>query len=185
VIRKRNVNKGRFKRIKSAILLPAQIDVTGGVSRVIFIVPRNDDTLIIGSIIQRQNWESNLTRDSPVVQLIWERCVKFLPGLQDADDVPDFPLAQGLRPFSHQNVRVSCEDRKRSKIVHNYGHGGSGWTLAIGCVAKTVVLASKLVGAWNPPATPPKDDEDGVVMYRSMDLEPRSMTGLEANESTY
>lgn len=42
----------------------------------------------------------------------------------------------GLRPFRAQ-VRVEREGR----IVHNYGHGGAGYTLAWGCALEVVELA--------------------------------------------
>lgn len=42
----------------------------------------------------------------------------------------------GLRP-GREKVRLELEtkriDDKMVKIVHNYGHGGSGVTLSIGC----------------------------------------------------
>ena len=34
----------------------------------------------------------------------------------------------GLRPF-RQQVRLE----KEGNIIHNYGHGGSGYTLSFGC----------------------------------------------------
>ncbi|KAF7587546.1 hypothetical protein BBP40_007057 [Aspergillus hancockii] len=133
--------RGAVKKIKrpagypadKAFLLPAQMNPDGSVSRTVFVVPRNDETLVIGSIIQRNNWQLNLRLDSPEVQAMWERATEFLPVLKDTD--PDSEsLAQGLRPFSHLNVRVSADSRvKPCRIVHNYGHGGSGWTLAVGC----------------------------------------------------
>ena len=52
VKRIKNRNKGKYSKIEDAVLMPAQLDPDcGGASRVVFIVPRNDDTLIVGSIM--------------------------------------------------------------------------------------------------------------------------------------
>lgn len=66
------------------------------------------------------------------------RCEAFLPDLKRARLDSDYPLAQGLRPFRGKNIRVERELRRSpnghiSRIVHSYGHGGSGWSLAFGC----------------------------------------------------
>jgi D-amino-acid oxidase len=37
-------------------------------------------------------------------------------------------------------VRVEREGR----VIHNYGHGGAGWTLAWGCAQDVVRLADEL-----------------------------------------
>jgi glycine/D-amino acid oxidase-like deaminating enzyme len=49
------------------------------------------------------------------------------------------------RPFRAQGPRMEVERRSGKTIVHNYGHGGSGWSLSWGC-AKAVlpwVLATR------------------------------------------
>ncbi|KAE8138219.1 hypothetical protein BDV38DRAFT_282226 [Aspergillus pseudotamarii] len=103
--------RGAVKKIKRsegypadhAFLLPAQMNHDGSVSKMVFIVPRNDDTLVIGSITQRNNWQLNLSLDSPEVKAIGERATEFLPVLKDAENETR-SLAQGWRPFSHLNV---------------------------------------------------------------------------------
>jgi D-amino-acid oxidase len=49
----------------------------------------------------------------------------------------------GLRPFRKSGVRVE-RDRLRDgrTVVHNYGHGGSGFTLSWGCAEEVVHLAT-------------------------------------------
>ncbi|KAE8350254.1 FAD dependent oxidoreductase [Aspergillus coremiiformis] len=145
--------RGAVKKIKrpagypadAAFLLPAQVNPDGSVGKTVFIVPRNDDTLVVGSITQRNNWELNLSLDSPEVKAMWERATEFLPVLKNADRDSQ-SLAQGLRPFSHLNVRVSPDSRANTcRIVHNYGHGGSGWTLAVGCARTCVRLVEELL----------------------------------------
>lgn len=38
----------------------------------------------------------------------------------------------GLRPYRPAGFRVEAEQLGPTRLVHNYGHGGSGWTLAWG-----------------------------------------------------
>jgi D-amino-acid oxidase len=48
----------------------------------------------------------------------------------------------GLRPFRKSGVRLE-RDRSRDgrTVIHNYGHGGSGFTLSWGCAENVLVLA--------------------------------------------
>ena len=40
----------------------------------------------------------------------------------------------GLRPFRRTGVRLECERLADGRtVIHNYGHGGSGFTLSWGC----------------------------------------------------
>ncbi len=45
----------------------------------------------------------------------------------------------GLRPSRHGGVRLELEvmkiNNKSVKVVHNYGHGGSGVTISWGCAS--------------------------------------------------
>ncbi|KAF3935374.1 hypothetical protein ABW20_dc0100197 [Dactylellina cionopaga] len=142
---------------ENAVLLPAQYDSNGEPSKTIFIVPRKEaiaanepGTLVVGSIIQRNNWKlDNLTVESPEVTAMWNRAKNFaknLPNDDSEESTDQRGFAKGLRPFSHSNVRVSADGRTNScKVVHNYGHGGSGWTLAVGCALTCVKVLEKML----------------------------------------
>ena len=48
----------------------------------------------------------------------------------------------GLRPARSSGVRVATEKlRDRRTVIHNYGHGGSGFTLSWGCAQRALELA--------------------------------------------
>jgi D-amino-acid oxidase len=49
--------------------------------------------------------------------------------------------AVGLRP-ARPAVRLEAEPRAGGTVVHCYGHGGAGVTLAWGCAEDVVSLAS-------------------------------------------
>lgn len=46
-----------------------------------------------------------------------------------------------LRPFRAVGPRIESEEVGRKQVVHNYGHGGSGWSLSWGSAAEAVKLA--------------------------------------------
>ncbi len=45
------------------------------------------------------------------------------------------------RPFREAGPRIETETVGRKTVVHNYGHGGSGWSLSWGSAAEAVSLA--------------------------------------------
>ncbi|KAF1989695.1 FAD dependent oxidoreductase [Aulographum hederae CBS 113979] len=146
----RAVNDGvRFPKVEQAITLSA--DVSGESNEIVFIVPRNDNTLLMGGIAEDREGDMNLTLDSPTIQNMRKHCENFLPQLKTATLHPSYPLAVGLRPFRGGNVRVERELRpqrngsgsKPSRIVHSYGQGGAGWTLAFGCASEAAQLVDE------------------------------------------
>ncbi|KAL8815755.1 MAG: hypothetical protein Q9223_005135 [Gallowayella weberi] len=142
----RVINDGTdFERISHAIVVATDIPDN---YNLIFIVPRNDDTLVLGAITELDEWQTDLTVNSPIVQKMRQQCDEFVPALKKARLDPDYPLAQGLRPLRKEEVRVEREQRKHgskaSRIVHVYGHSVAGWTLAFGTAAECVRLVEQV-----------------------------------------
>ncbi len=52
-----------------------------------------------------------------------------------------FDIAVCLRPFRPAGPRVDTERLGDTLVVHNYGHGGSGWSLSWGSSTRAVRLA--------------------------------------------
>jgi D-amino-acid oxidase len=146
----RVINDGTdFAKVSSALTI--SVDAGHDSNEIVFIVPRNDNILVLGGIAQQHEWSLDLTLESPIIKRMRSRCEAFLPRLRNARLDPDYPLAQGLRPFRKQNVRVERELRRRgqqngqtrprySRIVHSYGQGGAGWSLSFGCAEDVASL---------------------------------------------
>jgi D-amino-acid oxidase len=112
----------------------------------IFIVPRGDDMLVLGGLAEPDQWDLNIGLDNyEPVRAIYERCVEFLPALKGCAIDAAEPVRVGLRPVREQNVRLEREPGTR--IIHNYGHGGSGVTFSWGCAHEVVARVAAIVGA--------------------------------------
>ncbi len=98
----------------------------------IFIVPRGEDILLLGGLAEpdERDLEIGLHNYEPIREM-YQRCLEFLPILSGATIDAAEPVRVGLRPVRLQNVRLERE--LGTRIVHNYGHGGSGVTFSWGC----------------------------------------------------
>ncbi len=83
-------------------------------------------------------------------------CPHVPPSIAVADPLVSLPLVRAqpdriiavtvcTRPFRAQGARIETERLGRKTIVHNYGHGGSGWSLSWGSstLAMRHVLATR------------------------------------------
>lgn len=144
----RVINDGNdFPRITNATIVSAESKPDGNFKDMAFIVPRNDNILLLGSITQPNQWNLNLTPESPEIKVMRKRCEDLLPQLKNARLDPKYPIAQGARPYRKGNVRVEREEGKtsgQSRIVHAYGHGGAGWSLAFGSGRECLRLVEEI-----------------------------------------
>ncbi|KAL8830138.1 MAG: hypothetical protein Q9170_005877 [Blastenia crenularia] len=179
----RVVNDGTdFPQVHSSLAITADAAED---NEIVFIVPRNDNILIIGGVAQPNQWDLDLQIDSPEIQRMRARAEAFLPGLKHAKLDPEYPLAQGLRPARERNIRVERELRKRkvvlrgeyeveepSRIIHNYGHGGSGWSLSFGCSADVAALVEDVLHCLPAERMGMEDSNLQAVEQRKMNAEP-------------
>ncbi|KAJ6482304.1 FAD dependent oxidoreductase [Mycena vitilis] len=158
----RVINDGvDFPKVEAALTISADVSI----NEMVFLVPRNDNILLIGGITEPHEGSLDLALDSPIIRRMRARCEAFLPGLDKARLDPDYPLSQGLRPFRGQNVRVERELRRAgSRVVHSYGHGGSGWSLSFGCAGDVVMLIEEVLAG-----IPGKSMEESIRVPRAMD----------------
>ena len=90
-------------------------------------IPRSNDIVLGGTS------EANEEPCEPVDATLAEvraRCEALVPALRSAREVS---RQAGLRPYRGGVVRLQAESRGADAIVHCYGHGGAGMTLAWGC----------------------------------------------------
>jgi D-amino-acid oxidase len=107
-----------------------------GSGRFLFVVPRGDDTVVLGGLAEPHEWglEVGMHNYAPIREM-YRRSVEFLPVLASAQIDATESVRVGLRPFRADGVRLEIEPGT-PPIVHNYGHGGSGVTFSWGCAAE-------------------------------------------------
>lgn len=105
-----------------------------------YVLPRRDGC-VLGGVSQKDNW--NLDIDPAVSEDIWRRCEKVHPNIRQSPVIAELV---GLRPGRYE---VRLEEERLSDdctVIHNYGHGGIGFTLSWGCAADVVHLARQITG---------------------------------------
>ena len=110
----------------------------------IYIIPRGSDYLLLGGFAELGEWSLEIGLDNykPIRDML-HRCQQFLPVLKSAVIDQQQPVRIGLRPHRGKNVRLERDPACR--VVHNYGHGGSGFTFSWGCGAEAVKLVKSML----------------------------------------
>jgi D-amino-acid oxidase len=92
------------------------------------------ERLILGSVAQEDDWDTDpRTEDA---EAILERCAAVEPRVRNARILEH---QVGLRP-ARDVVRVEAQTLGAARLVHNYGHGGTGVGLSWGCARDVVAL---------------------------------------------
>lgn len=126
--------RGQIIRVKTAQKGRAFMDQAGP-RAVLYTLFRRDDC-ILGGTTEENNWR--LTPDPATAGDIWRKCGEIEPALENAEILEHLI---GLRP-GRPAVRLELEPvSKNCAIIHNYGHGGAGFTLSWGCAAEVARLA--------------------------------------------
>lgn len=102
-----------------------------------YVIPRTNDCVFGGS---NDRGSYNTTIDRVLSQRIVNVCSDVL-GIEAPKPIGD---RVGLRPFRRTGVRIDSElldDGRR--VIHNYGHGGAGFSLSWGCAQKVYELVER------------------------------------------
>lgn len=100
-----------------------------------YVHPREHDC-ILGGTLEEHSWDT--TVDPITAESILRRCRDLAPALADASVLEHLV---GLRP-GRPEVRLeeTTAEGSASRMVHNYGHGGSGITISWGCASEVAEL---------------------------------------------
>jgi D-amino-acid oxidase len=123
--------RGQVVVVRGRLVDEALIDDT--TAQPFYAIPREHDVVLGGTA---QHGDERLTADPADTASILAALAERLPSLRGA---PVAAVKVGLRPY-RSTVRLEPERRATGLVVHNYGHGGSGYTLAWGCAAECAAL---------------------------------------------
>lgn len=104
----------------------------------LYILP-GAKSVTLGGSGHVNSWDLNVIKEDK--ERIFHNCCKLIPSLKNAKILYDWV---GLRP-ARSEVRLELDDRnfQKCKVIHNYGHGGSGVTLHWGCALDAAYLVHK------------------------------------------
>ena len=99
-----------------------------------YAIPRANDCVLGGT----NDFSDNITADPATTDRIVAECSRVL------NIEPPRVIAErvGLRPFRKSGVRLEHDRLPDGRtVIHNYGHGGAGFTLSWGCAREVLQLA--------------------------------------------
>jgi D-amino-acid oxidase len=100
-----------------------------------YAIPRTNDCVFGGT----NETSNNLAPDPATTSRIVTECSRLL----DIEKPRVVGERVGLRPFRRSGVRLERNRLRDGRIaIHNYGHGGAGFTLSWGCARKVLDLAT-------------------------------------------
>ena len=127
--------RGQVVRVSRPDGLKASTRLFQKNDRYILILPRTDD-VVLGGTAQEGKWDRKPSDKD--TEFILKQCIDLVPELADSRILG---TTVGLRP-GRPEVRLELElSGPNQPIIHNYGHGGSGYTVAWGCADEVTELA--------------------------------------------
>jgi D-amino-acid oxidase len=131
--------RGQVVRVRAPQVRRCVVDDYGP-NAIAYVIPRSADC-ILGGTADEGDW--NLTPDPETALAILRRCSRMVPALEHAEVLEH---RVGLRP-GRREVRLELERvGEGSAVIHNYGHGGAGFTLSWGCADEVAALAEEALG---------------------------------------
>lgn len=103
--------------------------------KLLYVVPRKD-AIIVGGTYEA-GIEEELTESATIDRILYN-AFEVLPQLKNQRIIGSWA---GLRPY---RAEVRVERQPGTNIIHNYGHGGSGFTLAFGCADTVCKMAEAI-----------------------------------------
>lgn len=108
-----------------------------------YAIPRTNDCVFGGTNDVSDNWNPDPATTKKIVAEC-SRVLKIAAPAVLRDRV-------GLRPFRKSGVRLEKEKLRDGRtLIHNYGHGGAGFTMSWGCAEEVFELAKIDNGAGQP-----------------------------------
>jgi D-amino-acid oxidase len=99
----------------------------------IAVVPRTNDIWLGGSSVSK-SWDNEIK--SNLTEKILKHCIKLIPEIEYAKVLKqDVGFRSG-----RTHIRVEHEQLNNRHIIHNYGQGGSGFSLCWGCAEEVVSI---------------------------------------------
>jgi len=93
----------------------------------LYVIPRERDCILGG-------YDKPSPPDDAEADAIFARCRALVP-----DVATIHATRRGIRPV-RSSVRVELDEIDGARVIHNYGHGGAGFTVSWGCALRVLEL---------------------------------------------
>src|SRR5437870_6988232 len=101
-----------------------------------YAIPRTNDCVFGGT----NDVSDNLEPDPATTKAIVDECTRVL----EIEKPRVLRERVGLRPFRKSGVRLERDKLRDGRtVIHNYGHGGSGFTLSWGCAENVFEICGR------------------------------------------
>lgn len=116
-----------------------------------YVIPREDGVCIGGT----EEYDEFSVEFTESLESVARRAGRYIPWVQELREESILKRVVGLRPYREGGVRLDLAyDGKGRPIIHNYGHGGSGFSLAWGCAQSVAALLEQAFAAVSDPTRP-------------------------------
>lgn len=102
-----------------------------------YIIPRRD-CLVLGGSAKKHHYST--APDAELTKRIIEYCAEFRP------EVKKLVVKESLVGLRPGRTEIRLEKDPQLPIIHNYGHGGAGYTVSWGCAFEVVNLVEGILG---------------------------------------
>ena len=129
---------------RGQIAIVPKIDIPYAVvcddSPLMYAIPRANDSVFGGT----NDVSDDLNVDPTATARIVAECSRVL----NIDNPKVIAKRVGLRPFRKSGVRLEAEKLRDGRaVIHNYGHGGAGFTLSWGCAEDVFKIVDRSLAA--------------------------------------
>jgi D-amino-acid oxidase len=139
--------RGQVVRVEQVNDVDAWLLDQGDEATPVYVVPRSKD-IVVGGTADIGDFDPQSHDEATTA--IMSRASRLVPALAQARILGVYA---GLRP-ARSEVRLETETRPDGgHIIHNYGHGGAGWTVAWGCADEVVRQIQRIAKPVAAPAT--------------------------------
>jgi D-amino-acid oxidase len=137
------VNDFDLEPHRGQVAIVPKLDLTCAIvsddAPLMYAIPRRNDCVFGGT----NELSDNRNVDPVATSHILAECSRVL----DTDLAKVIAERVGIRPFRRSGVRLSKGRLPDGRaVIHNYGHGGSGFTLSWGCAHKVLSFAEAAIG---------------------------------------
>ena len=135
------VQDGELEPHRGQVAIVGKIDSRWAVvcddAPLMYAIPRANDCVFGGT----NELSDNRAVDPAATASILAECSRIL----EIDEPQVLRERVGLRPFRRSGVRLEqTQLRDARPVIHNYGHGGSGFTLSWGCAQAVLQIAQQI-----------------------------------------